>query len=109
MIGCGLAFGRTSLFFGRDIMIRAAGILPTRSLPVRGNRIRSFGPDYHLFDDRGDLLGTIAAVRVPPIVDLLGTIAAVRVPPIVAKNAPTFFLRMKRHITCDYGNRGVHR
>jgi hypothetical protein len=94
MIGCGLAFGRTSLFFGRDIMIRAAGILPTRSLPVRGNRIRSFGPDYHLFDDRGDLLGTIAAVRVPPI---------------VAKNAPTFFLRMKRHITCDYGNRGVHR
>ena len=94
MIGCGLAFGRTSLFFGQDVMIRAAGILPARSLPVRGNRIRSAGHDYYLFDDRGNLLGTIAAARVPPI---------------VAKNAPTFFLRVKRRIMCGYGNRSGHR
>jgi hypothetical protein len=90
MIGCSLAFGRTSLFFGRDVMMQAAGLLPGRSLTTRGIDLRSEEYDYDLFDDRGKLLGTINAARVPPI---------------IAKNAPTFFLRMKRHVTCGYANR----
>jgi hypothetical protein len=94
MIHGGLTFGRTSLLFGRDIMIRAVGMVPARSLPVRGSHIKSVGNEHCLFDERGNLLGTIAAARVPPI---------------FASNAPTFFLRVKPHITCREERGSEHR
>lgn len=83
MIACGMAIGRTSLLFGRDVMIRAAAMLPARSLSAQGYHIKSVGNDHLLFDGRGNLLGTITAARVPPI---------------FARNAPTFLLRARQQL-----------
>jgi hypothetical protein len=94
MIASGLAIGRTSLLFGRDVMIHAAAILPARSLPIGGNRIKSVGNDHCLFDERGNLLGTIASAHVPPV---------------FARNAPTFFLRVKRQVACREEKRSENR